>query len=356
MKKYLVKIPLKYNKNSNLDRPDSSNDLELNFNEDINISYPITVKKGEFEGNEKCNIRVYKENENFLILIEYLYADNDEYAIDMASKLADKICYTITYLVQSQNSNSHYFHPKFTYRARDIICKEHVYPKHAAFLKLERENRDIALYLNDLAKMHESVHIKMIHSIDTKAFNQIFDLMYNNKHLAFVVESYYRALGDIDDISKYYNLFTIIEYIEENFKDKSKAKKMFNKKQKEELIDIATNKAMKCFENSQDGDNIERCVERFRNRFSQIISESTDKTRTEKLYTIIKEYFQIEKIDELPFNFEITEPKLKEFINTRNSLFHAKKLSQKDKEQLSVLTNELMALCTHIIKYNINVD
>lgn len=350
MKKYLVKIPLKYNKNSNLDRPDSSNDLELNFNEDINISYPITVKEGEFERNEKCNIRVYKENESFLILIEYLYADNDEYVIDMTSNLADRICYIITYLVQSQNSNLYYFHPKFTYRARDIICKEQAYPKYDAFLKHVKENGEIDLYLKDSAKMRESSHIKMICSIDTKAFNQMFDLMYNNKHLAFVVESYYRALGDIDDISKYYNLFTIIEYIEENFKDKSKAKKMFNKKQKKELIDIATNKAMKCFESSQDGDNIEKYVERFRNRFSQIISESTDKTRTEKLYTIINEYLQIEKIDKYSFNFKITESKLKKFINTRNSLFHAKKLSEEDKRQLSVLTNELMVLCTHIIK------
>lgn len=350
MKKYLIEIPLKYNRNSNLDRPDSSNDLDLNFDKDINLSWSLTITKGKFELNEKCHIKIYKENEEFLISMDSLYADNEEYAIDIASNLANKVCYVVTYLVQSQNVNIHYFHPKFSYRTRDIRCKEGAYERYDNFIKPEKENGDLFLHVSDSISFRDSVHTKMIYSIKTELFDKIFDLMSSNKHLSFVIESYYRALGEIDYISKYYNLFTIIEYIESNFKEKSNAKKMFNKDQKKELVDIATSKLNECFENNEECDDNKVYVRRVSNRFSQILSDSTDKTRTEKLYTIIKEYFKIEKIEDPLFNYEITESKLKKFIDTRNSLFHAKKLSEDDIKQLSTLTNELMVLCKYIIK------
>lgn len=347
---YNIRIPLRYNHISNLDRPDFMNELSILFNKEVCFTTDLTITKGNFVSVEKCKGTVNRENDEFIATFESIYADNEEYAIEMAEILVNKVCYVITYLAQSQNTNVHYFHPKFTYRIRDMKCNEVPYDKYDKYITQEENNENKVICLHDSVRIKESLSMKVSWTINTEFFNSIFLLLNIDQHLAFIIESYYRALGEGDYISKFYNLFTIIEYIEMNFRDKSNAKQILDKEQKKLITEVISKKLKELLANDKKECQEQVYISRLVNRFTQLVSDATDMTRTEKLYTIIRKYFGIEKIDNGTFTYEITESKIKEFIDTRNSLFHAKKLSETQKQQLLTLTNELMLLCGDIIK------
>lgn len=346
MKKYIIEIPLHYNKTSNLDKPDSCNDLCLELDKDIIYQLSNPIDKKPFTSEEQCIIKVKNTDENFMIIIDSLYVDNEELAIEASMTLANKICHAITYIVQSQNSNPHYFHPKFTYKARDIVCKEETYEKFDTSLKQDNKGNK-TIIINDSVTIREFLNIKMIHCVKTGDFDKVIEFLLDNKHISFIIESFYRALGESDYISKYYNLFTIIEYLESNFQNESGAMKLLSKDQKTALINIIDQKLTECFDNGTDNTN--EYLKRLSNRVSQVLSESTDKTRAEKLNTIIRGYLKIDRVNNHLFSYEISESKLKDFINVRNGLFHAKNLSSDELKNIEVLTNELMELCSLII-------
>lgn len=338
---------MQYNSESNLDKLNMSSDIALNLDNDITLKLSLNMSKGDFESSESCNIRISSSEEKFGIFIDSVYADNEDYAIDVALNISNRICTVLTYIVQSQNPNFNYFHPKFTYRIRDIQCKEDIYQKYQNAIKKSNENGNTILVLSERFKITEALQNKMIYKVKSDSFVPLYNLSLSNNHLSFAIESYYRALGDIEFISKYYNLFTIIEYVEVNFRQYTGAVLMFNNRQKADMMDILLEKVNEYLKNKVY--EKEEYIDRFKCRISQLISDVTDKTRAEKLVSIIKDYFGILNIEESIIKYDISESKIKEFIDTRNSLFHAKKLNQDDINKLTILTNELMVLCKCII-------
>ena len=72
-------------------------------------------------------------------------------------------------------------------------------------------------------------------------------------------------------------------------------------------------------------------------RLTQTIRSRTKFNRANKLKSIINEKFGIYNIYKYGIEFKVDEKKMKEFIDTRNSLFHGGANSDK----LDSLTNEL---------------
>ncbi len=349
MNKYNFSIPLEYNKTSNYDNSEMTS--ELNFKLDKNIEYKLQLElsKGDFTANEDCYIRLTDKDNKFILSFDSIYADDESYAYEMATMLIDKVCCVLTFIFQGQNSNFQHFHPKFTYKIKDIICKEEVYIKYKDFISKPNEymdeNGNKTIVITEKISFREHMSDLITLTVKTDLFGRLFCLHGTNTHLSFLLESYYRSLGELEFISKYYNLFTIIEYIETNFKEHSSSKNIFSQTQKKELKKMIEEKIAEYFK--EDNSEIKT---RFFNRFSSLIADVTDKTRAQKLCEILNNHFEIYEINETILHFEINEETIKKFIDTRNSLFHAKNITEYEKKELNNLTNKLMALCKTIIE------
>lgn len=348
MYRYIFKIPMFYNNVSNYAQS-STTEIEFILKNNIEFKLRCSINKGNFNSDENCDILITDNNDNSLLLsIDGIYADNENYAYDMAYKIADRVCYVLTFILNSQNYNFNHFHPKLTYRIRDILCSRNDYENYSKF---EYVDDAVMIYMTDNIFTRATMNCKIISTINVDLFNSVFRIYGNNKHLSFILESYYRGLGEIEFISKYYNFFTIIEYIETNFSEFADYNEVFSKKQKNELRKLFACKVTE-YLTENDKKNLE---DRVNSRFGTLIKSITDKTRTEKLCDILHKHFGLSEIKFSTVNFSVDVDTIKNFIDTRNSLFHAKRITEEEeKNKLNKLTNELMVLCTILISKIIN--
>ncbi|MDR0920687.1 MAG: hypothetical protein LBM93_15780 [Oscillospiraceae bacterium] len=129
----------------------------------------------------------------------------------------------------------------------------------------------------------------------------------------------YAALRSRDTKSKYFNLFTIIEYIEEKKLGSITTTKLFNDK---EIKFIEDN-----FSDSK------------KDRLLQLMNDkkTTRACRKEKLQMILSECYDIQR----------NKSDLKAFIDNRNKLFHGKQ--EVDEAKLIELINNLLGLCLDVL-------
>lgn len=350
MYRYNFKIPMFYNYVSNYDTCDTTTEVKFILKNNIEYKLSIDIINGDFNSSENCDILITDNNDNSLLLsIDSIYADDENYAYDIACKFADKVCCVLTFILHSQNHNFNHFHPKLTYRIKDIFCKESNYERYNKFksdeCRYEDEDGNVTIHISDRISFKESTSNKITSTVNTNLFNSLFEIYKNNEHMSFVLESYYRGLGEIEFISKYYNFFTIIEYIESNFSKYANYKEVFSKNQKDELKKLFASKVAE-YITENDEKNLE---DRVNSRFGSLLKSITDKTRSEKLCDILHNYFDLYEVEFSTVNFSVTADTMKNFIDVRNSLFHAKRITDKEKNKLNILTNELMVLCTMLI-------
>lgn len=98
-----------------------------------------------------------------------------------------------------------------------------------------------------------------------------------------MITSFYKALGQTDLKSKYFNLFIIIEYIEQNIPYESVNTKLYNEDQSKKLAENIS----KVIDNSSTNNK------NIKNRIKSILSSATKESRQEKLYSILTESLNI---------------------------------------------------------------
>ncbi|WP_252244005.1 hypothetical protein [Clostridium sp. ZBS14] len=339
MYKYIIKVPLKYNNESKLDKYGFNNSICYTLKEDIKCKYILKLNKGQYSAEEELLITIQKQDDHNMILkFDSIYADDREWAIKLAVNIIDNICYAISFIVQQKNSNTHYFDTKFGYNIKDVEIMEDKYSKYEEYME---EN---LISFNESLRLRESLSMKGKQVIDINSidFNKILNEISKDNKKRHLIECYYKSLGNIEYTSKYYNLFTIIEFIETNYTKEISINNIFTEEEEKEILD---NMRILLAENLNKDNEI---VNRIINRVSQITNSSLE-TRAEKLYRIITEYFAIECVNSGVHSIELTKAKVNEFIKMRNGLFHAKSISEEQKNCFNILTEELMILCGEII-------
>lgn len=259
MKQYKIRVPLYLEQKSNFNKHDFSSfeDVEFDYK---NNEFSIIGDKGTY------NIEV---NE--------IFANNRDECSKIAEKLLQKITKLSSLIIQSQFPNQHYTHLKLNYNITKISFLE----------ENEREkciltNSDI-IHLKDKIELHDALTMHATYKIDFNLYDKL-EKYFDDKEFKFVLDAYYRSLSATDAVTKYFNAFSAIEFIETSFFKKISVNKLIP----ENII----NKMIKSIENEIETDIFNRIKERIKN----CLLNSTKETRAEKLCAILNEVFEIHEI------------------------------------------------------------
>lgn len=349
MKTYNLSVPLEYVRMGFLDEHDFTSDLEVVLQGDIEDTLMLNITLGEFKAVEECTIEVKQKENNILIGISNIVADNGNYAVDMATRIFDRYVSVLSFIIQQQNVNQNRFHTQLGYNRRNITVTEFNYKNYDDFIRQPRrvvdENGNVTLHLSDRISIGESAHSVLKQTFQTSSFKQINQAISTEEgeYPLFLLESFYRALGFQDYVSKFFNLFVIIESVEKRYSALIAAEKVFDDEKVEGiLMDLGV--TLEKFTSSKEYKS------RLLNSFKGTLVNFTDKTRANKLVLILMNYFSISEINKGSIQFEITKELVDQWLKLRHGLVHAKILDEEAKEDLRYLTNQLLVLCETIIE------
>ncbi|MCD1257651.1 hypothetical protein B5M42_002205 [Paenibacillus athensensis] len=346
MKMYNLSVPLDYTRMGFLDEPDFTTDLVIRFAEQITDTLTLVITKGDFKTSETCTIEVIERENNVFFEVSNMFADNKNYAVDLATKLLNHYVPALSFMIQQQNDNQHRFHTQLGFNPRNIIVTEYNYKKYDEFTQKFRKEIDadgnVTIHLQSSILFIDSAHSVLTATFQTSTFPQIYRAAANDTDVNFMLNSFYRALGFQDYISKFFNLFIIIESLERDYSQLIEAKKVFQPDQAKQIVE-SFNAIIQTHTSNKD----------YRLRIGSIVSNAvknmTDKPRSAKLVLILKDYFGIKEIKKGAIQYEITDTVVEGWLSIRNGLFHAKNLGEAEKEKLRNLTNQLLVLCETII-------
>lgn len=273
---------------------------------------------------------------DFELILEGIVCDDYNKAVIMAEKILPDICKVLNLIIQIYSAENEEFQPNLSYNIanlKEISCKDISFNE----FKSESKHQYRNLILKDTLSFRESISMTVTHHISLDNF----PILYANKS-NFFIDILYRATRCRDALSKYFTLFTMIEFIEGKYTKEIKVNKIVNKSNK--------NQFKKSFnEIFSKTDNIPK--ERLLSRIMTILCNATVETRAEKLCEIIKNKYKIESISQSLINYDITPEKMEEFIKIRNTLFHGGEINNEELNSQIQKNNELLFLCLKIAEF-----
>lgn len=233
---YKIVVPLKYN---TLELYTNTPETELMFYfEDVveeTVDYDFNKedisKYDEFDIADKMRIRLHCDCHNddhnvsnnipnlIICEIEDIIASDDNPALIVTEKIIDKICKRLSFIVNRHNGNRHLCQPKIE----------------ADWSKLEINRHDLIYngimekgldQLEDKIHITESMHLTMCLRISANEINISEWLKDYDAGFDFVCNEYYTALGSENVKSKFFHLFSIIEFCEREYKSYNNAKEL----------------------------------------------------------------------------------------------------------------------------------
>lgn len=343
MKKYICKVPLKYRNTININKIDYKQGYKLKIDRKCLYLISLQINKMSFKSEETVTINILSNEDEDLIYLEFdaLYADSKNDAVQILQELLDKLLPSLTFKLNCLNDNKHAVQYKLTYDIIQTEWKEVNYKKFEEYLKTVNGGNTFRDFLN----MEDKVSMQVLHNVKVDNYDIVFNSYNRNPFIKQIIDCYTRAMGDTDYISKYFNLFTIIEALETYYR-KSVDEKLLTDNEIKSLLDYMRNASLE-FKESPINDNIIKRIEDTLNRI-------TTKPRGKKLLTIFNDLLRINRIDVLGNKIEINSKFVSRIIKQRNTLFHAKKLDDNELDQLRTLVIYLFILCEQIINNLIN--
>lgn len=301
MTKYSAKIPLIIENLSMVDTHEKS------YSSDIELTVSATDDLVEIEITMKGEIKEAR--------LSNVVAQNEHDAFKIICNIMSKVKAILTFKTQLNNPNRHLCHTRINWKPSDI----------------EITPRDSC--------PSESFSSKMIQQIKHMDLQGFIIQINNSQSLEFLFNSYYEALSPTDFRSKFYNAFTIIEYIEDNFTSCIKINPLISGDECNDLkseVEEVLKKLNLC---------------KIRNKMCSLIGTlktSTSENRKEKLFSIIKDVFGINELKYGSRTLKINRALTDQFIDTRNKLFHGYDLENPEKSLIQIV-NELIFLDESIL-------
>jgi len=325
MYKFKVKVPLELEYKSNFDKHDFSHKNELEFK--FSSSY------------DEFNYSLHGEARNYTLLIDNIIAENEAACIEKVKSFLNSLLPLASLIIQSRNSNQHYTHLKLDYLISNVNIEQQA---RIDVQEQSQEQNGQVIKLSDQIMIKENVQITSITQIDFSKLNIFFNYS-NDKVFQYVLEGYYRSLSATDPATKFYNAFTIIEFMETYFRNDIATSSLLDKEEMEKVV--------KCLK-----ENISRNVERIVSRVQNTLSNATLESRHEKLITILNDKFMIKNIKCGTVDRDIDIDFAKQIIKIRNSLFHGKTFSEEEQQNIRNKGLELICLIQNILFNWMNVE
>lgn len=269
------------------------------FPRNINYNYDDFLFQDE---EYKAKIKFKK---NFELEIYDIIASNNDEAFSYACKCIDRVCKTVTILLQFQNYDNRRNSPNLTYMPSNIKLLNRTR------INLEGNCSGVNCVSSHMDLSDNIGLMRISEGLDLNNFEKIYRLFSDIKSLN-IGEIVYRAALSKNIESRFFQLFTIIEAIETKYnEDKDISNKMICIEEFDKLESVVSDGISTL---SLD----EKYAKRLKSRLIQIIKSATIQNRAEKLSAIIIMKFDIRSVRKGMVSYKINAEKMQEFISARN--------------------------------------
>lgn len=312
---------------------DKSSSMVFKLQEPIKLRLDESLCKKEYNISQAIEIIIdnaddINTDDRYKVSISFIDAEDKRDARNKAASVAEYICGSMDLFLAINNHNAHNYQPKTFFEKSEIELKE----------EYTRKTEDSGV-VSFASSIEVGLQTTLFFTITTDDFSKYY-YAYLNDEPRMLIDTYRKALGIKDVESKYFNLFTIIEYIESRYRCYNQEQLLFTKDERKQIL-------------ASIQDWVYNRNENVRSSLHQCLSRLTDINRAEKLKNILN-YLGILDKKEGIYPYEVTKEQMQEFINQRNSLYHAS--DSVASGHLEKLTTQLMDLCLKIIKAIINKE
>lgn len=277
----------------------------------IEIDTDIVIK------SSICHIK--SKDDSINIRISDIEAENEDDAFKKVENIIHEIKIVLSHVIQKQNQNQHYGH-----------------------IRLNNKKKEISILPRDYS-ISENVGIKLTQIIKKDTIQEYFDAALNNSDLRFVLNSYHNSVGPYDLRSKFFNAFTIIEFIEKKYSDSLNVTPLLPL----ELLDNIKNHISDTLKEKEVQQEI---ISRTVSRVNEFFINATFESRKKKLLLILKDIFKIDSITYITKEIQIDEQLCDVLIKYRNNLFHGNK-KEIDNLELKEKLEKLILICERVVSY-----
>ena len=290
------------------------------------------------EPKTKASITI---DSNFNVTFAELMAENDDKAMIIVNNLLEKLCRKLTMIIELQSAENEPCQPNLSFN----ISKAKITEK-SEFVDVNKVPNTNKIICRDNMGIHDALSIMVSHHISLEKYGFILSNEPANESALFM-DILYRAARCRDIASKYFTLFTMIEYIETKYIQYIKTQNMLDDDKMSQLKNWLD-------ENFEFDDKTYK--DRLTNRINSILRSATIETRAEKLCEIIKQTYKITSISQSLTNYDITPAKMDQFIKMRNKIVHGSTMSDFDSSEKITITNELLFLCQKIVEFETHTE
>lgn len=306
---------------------DKSSSMVFKLQEPIKLHLDESLCKKEHNISQALEIIIdnagdINTDDRYKVSMSFIDAEDKRDARNKTASVAEYICGSMDLFLAVNNHNAHNYQPRTFFEKSEIELKE----------EYTRKTEDSGV-VTFASSIEVGLQTTLFFTIPTDGFDKYY-YAYLNDEPRMLIDTYRKALGIKDVESKYFNLFTIIEYIETRYRCYNKEQLLFTKDERKQIL-----------ENIQDW--VYTRNENVRGSLHQCLSRLTDINRAEKLNNILF-YLQIPAKTEGIYTYDVATEQMKEFIEQRNKLYHAS--DNLASGRLEKLTIQLMDLCLKIIK------
>lgn len=190
----------------------------------------------------------------------------------------------------------------------------------------------------NLSSVHDCFNFKSICEVSSDTVCIDRWLNNNNDNYSFLLDEFYAALGTEMTKSKFFHLFSIIEFCEKNYEKYNESRKLLSKDDVESLTSSLNEKINNFNLDKKSQDN---CI----SNIKSMLVNLTDIGRSQKLLNILHR-MGIEKIGCYPY--KISLDLLGNIIHLRNLSYHGK---NEDEKKYRDANEKLFFICDKILEY-----
>lgn len=360
---YTLRIPLTYNTYS-IDSPRSDTQLIMGLDQDISFTevfpvhelipdgtpfhsqaiWRISITCGQEEGMDVLPRR------EFFLHIDGIAAHSQEEAGEMLQPFLHRVCRSLSMMITRANGNKHLFQPRVEPQYSRAEWAHRAWEEYDRAVGCEERERTVDSVDgegNRYIEMYASFGIAAQVSCETTIYGKLpagdFAKYYRvgNEAMEYLLQEYYTALGQENVKSKFFHLFSIIEFIEREYVHLSGAVKLYAP---EEVGRIKSALAGVFPEEPDRQSRLESAI-------LQRVKDITDIGREQKLVNILRG-MGIHAFEEWGNVIEIQREDIRQIIRKRNDFFHGI-CKSREKEGISVerAVARLMGICPGIIAY-----
>lgn len=289
-------------------------------------------------------------DKQFMCVISDIVAESKTKARELVDSSIVKACKSLSILMSVNNSNKQGYQPRVEpmfnqqewtvgkYEPYEALVEEAFRP--SEYID-KNGNKVIQLLVTDSIAIGVSAHHIIFGQMDISQFFTYYDFE-RSPALSFVVDEYYTALGRESISSKFFHLFTIIEFIEKEYADLADTKNVFDETDRQ-LVS-------RCFE--QIGIPKDK-RDRLKGSVVTMMATATELGRDAKLVNILHN-MGIKKFTNCGKPFIVDKKSMKELTDLRNSYFHGdgRRIENSASHiSVEVAVAVLMYICEKVIIY-----